>query len=140
MVLLQRRRSDRIIIPRSRPDNAYGDKPSVQIEWEIREKRDTLEKELKQPEKNINKVHTILHSIKTLKEILPHASLIRLLKKVEMNSFITFYQMLYNEKMLDHGIIEMLRNFVIVVLQIGNFGELQWKTNLSLFKTEIFGN
>ena len=39
MVLLQRRRSDRIIIPRSRPDNAYGDKPPVQIEREIREKQ-----------------------------------------------------------------------------------------------------
>ena len=66
--------------------------------------------------------------------------LIRLSKKEEMNSFITSYQMLYNEKMLNHGIIEMLRNFVIVVLQIGNSGELQWKTNSSLFKTEIFGN
>ena len=66
--------------------------------------------------------------------------LIRSLKKVAMNLSITFYQMLYNEKMLDHGIIEMLRNFVIVVLQIGNSGELQWKMNLSLFKTEIFGN
>ena len=70
---VQRRRSDRIIIPRSRPDNAYGDKPPVQIEQEIREKRDALEKELKQPEKDINKVKTILHSIKTLKEILLHA-------------------------------------------------------------------
>ena len=70
---VQRRRSDRIIIPRSRPDNAYRDKPPVQIEREIREKRDALEKELKQPEKDINKIHTILHSMKTLKEILPHA-------------------------------------------------------------------
>ena len=57
-----------------------------------------------------------------------------------MSLFIISYQMLYNKKMLDHGVIEMLRNFIIVVLQIGNFGELQWKTNLSLFKIEIFGN
>ena len=70
---VQRRRSERIIIPRSRPDNAYGDKPPVQIEREIKEKRDALEKELMQPEKDTNKIHTILHSLKTLKEILPYA-------------------------------------------------------------------
>ena len=45
----------------------------MQIEREIKEKRDELQKELKDPKVNPNKVNAILLSLKTLKINLSHA-------------------------------------------------------------------
>ena len=70
----------------------YGDKPPVQIECEIKEKRDELQKELKHPKVNSNKVNAILFSLKTLKINLSHAqnSYVEKIIKEAGNEFIHF--------------------------------------------------
>jgi hypothetical protein len=70
----------------------YRNKPPVQIEREIQEKRDELQKELNNPKVNPDKVNTILFSIKTLKANLSHAQNMYVEKIIKEagNEFLSF--------------------------------------------------